>query len=116
MTVSEEASELDVILQALAHPVRRRVIELLAENKGLSYSELMRLVGVEDSGTFGFHLRRLRGLVRKNERGDYELTGLGLRAYKLLRLLRNRAEPVPDKTPHRGNRPRCYQPWRGQGA
>ncbi len=97
MTVSEEASELDIVLQALAHPVRRRVIELLAENQGLSYSELMRLVGVEDSGTFGFHLRRLRGLVRKNERGDYELTELGLRAYKLLRLLRSRAEPVSDK-------------------
>ena len=97
MTVSEEASELDIILQALAHPVRRRVIELLAENQGLSYSELMRLVGVEDSGTFGFHLRRLRGLVRKNERGDYELTELGLRAYKLLRLLRSRTELVPDK-------------------
>ena len=97
MPSSEEASELDIILQALAHPVRRRVIELLKDSPGLSYSELMRLVGVDDSGTFGFHLRRLRGLVRKNERGDYELTELGLRAYELLRLLRSRAEQAPDK-------------------
>lgn len=43
-------------LKAL-HPLRGMIIRLLAEKGSLTYSELMRLTKVDDSGTFGFHLR-----------------------------------------------------------
>ncbi len=74
-------------LKALMHPVRRMIIRLLAEKGSLTYSELMRLTKVDDSGTFGFHLRGLRGLVRKNEEGEYELTSEGWRVYRALKHL-----------------------------
>ena len=54
-----DEESLDRVFQALSHPVRRRIIGMLAERGEASYSELMRACGVEDSGTFAFHLRRL---------------------------------------------------------
>ena len=37
----------------------------LAEEGPLTYTELMRRIGVEDSGTFGFHVRRMQKLLKK---------------------------------------------------
>ncbi len=89
MGSSGEADDVDVVLQALAHPLRRRIIEVLGREGAQSYAELMRKCGVDDSGTFAFHLRRLRGLVEKRgENGEYALTGLGRRAYDVLLFLR----------------------------
>ncbi len=88
--------ELDYILQALGHQVRRKVIEILAEEGPQTYTELMRKTGVEDSGTFGFHLRRMQKLLVKNNRGEYELSNLGWRAYNILKQLKGE-EPKPVK-------------------
>ncbi|ALL01437.1 hypothetical protein Pyrde_1391 [Pyrodictium delaneyi] len=86
---SIENGDIDAVLQALGHPLRRRIVEALAESGEMSYAELMRRVGIDDSGTFAFHLRRLRGLVEKDEkRGVYRLTQLGLRAYQALQLVK----------------------------
>ncbi len=90
--------ELDYILQALGHRVRRRVIELLAEKGPLTYTELMKETGVDDSGTFGFHLRRMSKLLKKNRMGEYELTVLGWKAYKTLCELQGK-EPQPYTKP-----------------
>ncbi len=87
------------VFQALAHRVRRAVIRSLAEKGERSFTELMRDAGLEDSSVMAFHMKKLGGLVRRNERGYYELTDLGWRAYKVLReleleSLRDRAEEV----------------------
>lgn len=82
-SMSEE--DVERYLEALAHPVRREVIRALAEKGSLSYTELMRITGVDDSGTFAFHMRMLQGLVCKDpETGDYKLTEEGVRVYKVL--------------------------------
>ncbi len=93
----EENEKLDYILQALSHNVRRKIIELLAKKKSMTYTELMQECGIEDSGTFGFHLRRMRGLLKKNERGEYELNDLGWRAYKILCDLKGREAEKKEK-------------------
>ena len=85
---AEVNGELDYILQALGHQVRRKVIEILAEEGSQTYTELMRKTGVDDSGTFGFHLRRMQKLLKKNQRGEYELSELGWKAYKILKQLK----------------------------
>ncbi|ABM80557.1 winged helix-turn-helix domain-containing protein [Hyperthermus butylicus] len=76
--------ELDTILQALSHPTRRCIVRVLGEKEEASYAELMQECGVNDSGTFAFHLRRLQGIVEKMGEGSYRLTGLGRRAYEVL--------------------------------
>lgn len=96
---AEANEELDYILQALGHQVRRKVIEILAEEGSQTYTELMRKTGVDDSGTFGFHLRRMQKLLKKNQRGEYELSELGWKAYKILKQLKGEkpVEKVEEK-------------------
>ncbi len=95
--------ELEKIFDALGHRVRRRVVEELGKRGSATYSELMKAAGVEDSGTFAFHLRKLLdlGLVRKNERGEYVLTDLGMRAYSTIKVLQGEltAYPQPSAMP-----------------
>ncbi|AEA12330.1 transcriptional regulator, ArsR family [Thermoproteus uzoniensis 768-20] len=73
------------IFEALANPIRRRILELLADRPRL-YSELMDALSV-DSPTLAFHLKRLDGLVEKDERGFYRLTQMGAKALEVVRSL-----------------------------
>ncbi len=92
--MSKEADH-DGVFQALAHRVRRDIVRVLAEKGPRSFTELMRDVGVEDSSVMAFHMRKLGALIRKNEKGYYELTEVGWRAYRLLRDLE--VESVSDR-------------------
>ncbi len=76
--------DVDKLLRALQHPIRRRIVRVLGEKGAMSYADLMRECGVEDSGTFAFHLRQLRGLVEKLDEGVYGLTELGQKAYRIV--------------------------------
>ena len=79
--------DLNKIFEALSHELRRKIITLLAKKGPLLYSQLMNELKVEDSGLLAFHLRKLKGLVTKNEKGQYILTDLGLKAYSILQKL-----------------------------
>jgi len=75
----------DEILRALAHPVRRRIIESLRENKGLSFNELVENINISNHGKLGFHLRALKGLVeREPSTSRYHLTDRGQLAGELI--------------------------------
>lgn len=76
--------EMDYILQVLSNRVRREVIRILARESPLSYSALMKRVGIDDSGTFGFHIRKMQKLLRKDDMGEYMLNDLGRKAYEIL--------------------------------
>ncbi len=93
----QEVDELERYLKALAHPVRRTVIKALAQKGSMSYTELMKISGVSDSGTFAFHLRMLGDLVAKNDSGEYELTEKGWRAYRALKSLEDTGEAEETK-------------------
>lgn len=80
------------IFDALSHPVRRRAIKLLAR-RPMTFSELMDELGV-DSPTLAFHLKKLGGLVEKNERGFYDLTELGRKALRVLEEVEGAALPA----------------------
>ncbi len=90
---SKSSNDIERYLKALAHPIRREVIKALAERRQLSYSELMKITGVDDSGTFAFHIKMLQGLVEKDPvSGEYRLTEKGWRAYEVLKLLSGEKE------------------------
>ena len=82
-----EDEKIEKRIRALSHWARRRIILLLGEKGPMTYSELMKNVGIEDSGTFAFHLRSLGDLVMKNNDGRYRLTSEGERVYKALKYL-----------------------------
>ncbi len=77
-----------VIIQALAHDIRRTILRLL-QARAYSFSELMKLLNVP-SGQLNYHLSQIAGFVHKQEKdGKYESTILGLKAVNFLDLLDN---------------------------
>ena len=78
--VGEE--DLERILIAVSHSLRRRIVSLLGSKKKMTYSELLKELGVESS-LLSFHLRKLQGLVEKRE-GEYTLSRLGFYALRIL--------------------------------
>ena len=91
--------EEDIVFSALAHEVRRRVVKALGEKGRLTFTEMMAAAGVEETGTFGFHLKKMEPLVEK-EGAWYRLSRLGELAYMLLRYVEE-GEP-PSAPPERG--------------
>ncbi|HWQ18059.1 MAG TPA: hypothetical protein VNL13_09545 [Sulfolobales archaeon] len=77
--------DIDRIFLVASHRIRRKIIESIAEKGPRSFTELMDDAGVSDTGTMTFHLRRMTGFIRKNEKGVYELTELGWRAYDIIK-------------------------------
>jgi len=49
--------------RAMAHPVKRKIVESLRDNN-LSFSELLQSIGEIDKGKFGYHLRSLKGFIK----------------------------------------------------
>ncbi len=62
-------------LRALSHPTRYIIVEELARGD-LSFSELMREIGIEDSSLLIFHINKLKGIVEK-QNNRYSLTSKG---------------------------------------
>jgi len=75
----------DELHRALAHPIRRRIIECLQERNDLSFQELLKHTGITNHGKLGFHIRTLRGLVeREPSMKKYRLTDRGQLAGELI--------------------------------
>lgn len=104
-----EDGELDKMIRSISHWARRRIILLLGTRGPMTYSELMREVGIEDSGTFAFHLRSLGGLVEKTSDGRYKLTDRGREVYRALKILLGE-KPVSEEQEKPIEQPSVSQP------
>ncbi len=78
------APEIQATLEALANPIRRRVLLRLAEAPA-SFGAAMEAAGVDDSPKFAFHMRKLveAGLVL-HDRETYRLTTRGAAGARLV--------------------------------
>lgn len=78
------AEETHATLEALANPIRRKVLQRLAEGTA-SFGETMKAAGLDDSPKMAFHMRRLveTGLVL-HEGESYRLTTRGEASVRLL--------------------------------
>ncbi|MEM3712924.1 MAG: winged helix-turn-helix domain-containing protein [Thermoproteota archaeon] len=75
------------LLEALGHPLRIRILELLNEEP-LSFSELKRKVGIKSSGHLQFHLNKLGKLIATSIDGNYMLTDDGKEALRMLKTVK----------------------------
>ncbi|NPA99376.1 MAG: hypothetical protein GXO43_08355 [Crenarchaeota archaeon] len=99
MGENREEEQVERRIRALSHWARRRIILLLGDKGPMTYSELMKNVGIEDSGTFAFHLKSLGDLVEKTSDGKYKLSREGEKVYKALKYLISGEEPVQEEKP-----------------
>jgi len=76
------AGQGDTRYKALDHPIRRKIIQLLA-SEPQTYSRLLEKLGIE-SGHLAYHIRNLEELLEKDPEGNYNLNREGEQAYKFL--------------------------------
>jgi hypothetical protein len=75
----------------MSDTTRRSILELLSEKQALSYTEIMTLLGITNTGRLNYHLKALGNLVEKDGEGKYRLTERGQLAVGLLRTFPERA-------------------------
>ena len=75
------------LFEALSHPLRVRVLQVLGE-RSQRFSELKHTLGIESSGHLFFHLEKLGSLVKTTLNGDYELSDEGTEALRLFMTLK----------------------------
>lgn len=96
------------VFASLKHPTRRRILrELGGSAAAMSFSQLMKAAGVEDSGTFGFHLRALGPILEQDPDARYALSRLGTVAFGLLSMAESSGHGDPQD---RGSSSRHPQP------
>ena len=72
------------IHRALNHPLRKRILELLAEKGSMSFTDFKSTLNVR-VGTLYYHFYALSRLISQDEQKRYILTPLGQRAYEVSR-------------------------------
>ena len=84
--------------KTLSDTTRRSILELLSEKQTLSYTEIMTLLQVTNTGRLNYHLKALGNLISKDDdEGKYRLTERGRLAVSLLRTFPERVAPAERK-------------------
>ena len=71
--------------EAISHPLRLRILRLLAKEP-LSFSQLKQRLKINSSGHLDFHLKKLQGLIEEED-GKYALTRNGYAALQAAQTL-----------------------------
>lgn len=77
-----EEETYSLIFTSLKHPIRRRILRMLA-NGHLTFSEILESLSI-DSGHLSYHLENLGDLVTRSQDGKYGLSSIGIAAVKLM--------------------------------
>jgi hypothetical protein len=77
-----EEETYSLIFTSLKHPIRRRILRMLAD-KPLAYSEILEILNI-DSGHLSYHLENLGDLTVHSSNGQYRLSSFGDAAVKLM--------------------------------
>ena len=77
-----EEETYSLIFTSLKHPIRRRILRMLAD-KPLAYSEILDILNI-DNGHLNYHLENLGDLTVHSSNGEYKLSSFGVAAVKLM--------------------------------
>ncbi len=76
----------EVIFHGLNHQIRREILYIL-NNSPKTFSELLNYFDIS-SGKLDYHLKQIKGFIKKNDKNTYELTILGNKALEILSSIR----------------------------
>lgn len=71
-------NELAELFKILGHPLRMKIVRLLADGP-LSYSSMLSRVDKQSTGTLNFHINKLKILLEKKDE-VYQLNDIGRKA------------------------------------
>lgn len=81
---AEDAFNIDDIYAVLGNPIKRRIVEILAERGAVSFTELKRNLNLS-VGALYYNLDGLKDFVTKDEVRRYVLTEKGLKLYRAMK-------------------------------
>ena len=88
--VEFEEETYSVVFTALKHPIRRKILRVLAEGPR-GFTDMQRIFNVS-SPFLTYHLESLKELVLKTESGMYRLSNMGEGATALMEKVEERSE------------------------
>lgn len=103
--MSAEEEMYSVIFSALKHPIRRRILRMLAEQPQ-SFTNMLTVFRIESSH-LTYHLEQLRELIFKTSQGNYQLSGFGYTAYNTMQSIEG-----PPRRKHAFNATLLYRSWK----
>jgi len=74
----------NLVFEAISHPIRIKIVELLAEKGEMGFSELKEELGIS-TGSIYHHLSMLSDFIVQNEKRKYVLNQDGKRLYRLIK-------------------------------
>ncbi|MGQ9507387.1 MAG: DUF7347 domain-containing protein [Candidatus Bathycorpusculaceae bacterium] len=77
-----EEETYSLIFKSLKHPIRRKILRMLAA-KQMSFSEILSILSI-DSGHLSYHIENLGDLVGRSENSKYKLSSIGMAAVNLM--------------------------------
>jgi len=77
-----EEETYSLIYTSLKHPIRRRILRMLAD-KPLAFSEILETLTI-DSGHLSYHLESLGDLIVRSKDGKYKLSSFGVASMRLM--------------------------------
>jgi hypothetical protein len=78
------SSNIGSLHKILKDETRRKIILLLQEKRSLSYVDLMKTLGITNTGKMNYHLKVLGNLLSKRDGDQYVLSEKGMLAYRLM--------------------------------
>lgn len=87
--MSVEKLDLDYTISSLSNPLRRKILKLIHQNKGMRLMEITRALGVEDHTKVVFHLRILKDskIIEQDKNKVYFVTKEGEKTLNCLKIL-----------------------------
>ncbi len=82
----ESQSLEEEVFKTLGHQIRRDIIRIIGDNRGLRFTEIMSAINIEESASLSYHLNAL-GPLLLHDNGRYSLSELGTDTYSLLNKL-----------------------------
>jgi predicted transcriptional regulator len=78
------SSEIESLNKVLADETRRKIVLALTDSGKLSYTEIMKTLYIDSTGTLNYHLKVLSDLLEKTDSGQYKLSEKGKLASRFL--------------------------------
>ncbi len=81
--MKESQSFEEEVFKTLGHQIRRDIIRIIGDNKGLRFTEIMSATDTKESASLSYHLSAL-GPLLQHDNGLYSLSDIGKDTYSLL--------------------------------
>jgi len=94
-----EEETYSLIYTSLKHPIRRRILRMLA-HKALTFSEILETLTI-DSGHLSYHLESLGDLTARSKDGKYKLSSFGVAAMRLMSGVEENYPPLVSDHKHK---------------